>query len=357
MLNKLFFNSSRKFSSVKSSKDTVLITGSCGFIGKNLVEKLNPFYNIIGVDYNDKLLDQVENYKTYKFDVNNLNSDYNILRGNNVDQFWADVSKFIKNNNSDLKGIIHLANYYDFTNKFNEFYGNQSHFIKFIEKHQKYFNNVPILFASSLSTLCANKSKLDQNSEYSESKLPYIQSKIQLEKEMYNYSMKKNVNVTSLLLSGVYSDHCELYLMYKFIEQIRLKTIYGHFFSGNMNNHQSYIHIDDLVSNIHQYLLNPSSNKFTRLLLGKSITYKKLFESIDPRHKIITVPTKLASKFLKINQKFNKNYFFKDWMLEFADKNYELNSNEFQMEHNISKDINQMLKKSKQNEKKMDWDE
>lgn len=77
------------------NKLNILITGSTGFIGKNLIIFLSKNnFNIIASYRNDKLLDKIYGVKYYKFMEKDINYDIEFIKKNNID------------------GCIHLATHF-----------------------------------------------------------------------------------------------------------------------------------------------------------------------------------------------------------------------------------------------------
>ena len=88
-------------------KRKILITGALGFIGQYLIKNCFKNYEILGVD-NKKPEKDLNNdtsfFKLYNVDLRDSQS---------IQQFWKEIEPFHK----EIEAIIHLAAYYDFSNK------------------------------------------------------------------------------------------------------------------------------------------------------------------------------------------------------------------------------------------------
>jgi len=91
------------------TKQTVLITGASGFIGTELIARINKKYDIIGID---KTLhnDRDSSVLWYKADISDKKLLQDIFR-----KIEAKVS-------GKIDYVFHLAAYYDMTNKANRMY-------------------------------------------------------------------------------------------------------------------------------------------------------------------------------------------------------------------------------------------
>jgi len=240
-----------------SNRKTLVITGGNGFIGTHLRKKLSDKYNLLNIDMRPTKL-SFDNEQSFNFNLKNTNATINF-------------SKILRPYYQSISGIIHLADYYDFTNKPTTKYNHaRNGFENFLDINiTQGIPSVPIIAANSISILepsVPNSTENNLLSPYTNQCLPYIENKILLEQTLLNY--KKKFPVCSLLLGGVYSDKCELYLLYQFLERIRLKQ-FDMLFTCVPNNYGlSYVHINEVVDTITQVLTKEFNNE-NRFLVGQ----------------------------------------------------------------------------------------
>jgi CDP-paratose synthetase len=91
------------------NKKTILVTGSTGFIGKNLINHLKiKNYNIIASYRNNKPIDNNDNVTYYEFMQNDIYYDIEFIKNNNIEGCIHLATYFVSEHNSD--NIITLIN-------------------------------------------------------------------------------------------------------------------------------------------------------------------------------------------------------------------------------------------------------
>lgn len=278
----------------------ILITGVNGFIGKHLASRLHGKFNIIGFD------------KKTTFDLE------------------KDCQPFL-----DTIKDTNLASYYDFSNKDNYHYANTLNGFKNLVKRIPY--KVPIVSASSSSTL------------YISSKLPYIQNKLDTD----NFIKNLDVSSSTLLLGGVYSDKCELYMLYSIIERIRNKSPNMIFYPGNANNGIGYIHINQVARCIENSINEVISKeiKDIKIVCQNNSSYKDIYDTTclvfhNKVYPLIEVPKTIGKIGLTINNIFNSSNFFQPWMIDYCDAEYPFLDSDF-ADRNLLSDLENILEYAK----------
>jgi nucleoside-diphosphate-sugar epimerase len=288
----------------------ILITGVNGFIGKHLNNSLQSKFNIIGID------------KVRSRD----NSNATIL------DLEKDSTSFVNSiKNTKLDCIVHLASYYDFSNKQNSHYEDTLNGFKSLISKLSY--DVPIVSASSASTL------------YIGSELPYINNK----KDTDNFVESLDVPSSTLLLGGVYSDKCELYMLYQIIERIRNKNPDMIFYPGNPDNGVGYINIKQVVKYIEESISNVINTyvKDKKLVCQDKVSYRELYDTsclafYDKKYPLVQVPKSVGKAGLATTNVIQRSNFFQPWMIDYCDADYPLYGSEFN-DCNLVQDLESML--------------
>lgn len=281
-----------------------LILGSSGFIGSHT---RYAFRNLKIPTINFDVQNPQKIYSTKEeWHIQNINNP-NIF--NNID--FTQVDR-----------VINTGDYFDFTNipneKQDEYLLGLQNLILHMPKH------IPITHISSISALDANN-KITNNSNYSTLQLPYIKHKIATDK------IFENNLCTTLYLGGVYSNHCELYLLYQIIKRIFHKPFDINFTTVKLNNNIiPFVHIDDVVNSITSSYLEPGKYIIAQ---DKPVSYINLHTRISnlihghniKLHKIpnwMGVCGLYAKKILPKYHTYDK--FFQPWMVEYSNINYDV---------------------------------
>lgn len=230
----------------------ILITGSAGFIGKSLVDKLVPNNKIIGIDdFSSGYKSNIINHKNYKF-----------YRGNCADE---KILKKIKN----IKIIIHLAGQSSGEKSFDDpkvdFEKNVLTTVSLLD----FANRVKckhFIFASSMSVYGNNyKNKIKETYKTDPISF-YGLSKLNAEKYIKKYS-DKDINYTILRLFNVYGSNQKLGNLKQGIIRIYLSQILNFkslIIKGSRNRYRDFIHISDLV-------------KYFELIINNKLFFNQIF--------------------------------------------------------------------------------
>lgn len=328
-------------------KGSFIVTGASGFIGSHFRKKIDKAYNLINIDI-CRPKDILNNEDWFHFDL----SDPFYSR-----RFWNRINPIC----GSIKGIVHLAAYYDFTNKKSPLYDKiQNGFETFMEiGHEKLPLNVPIITTTSLSMM---KSTTPGNkiTPYSptvcdlDNCLPYIKSKISLENSLKKYKERPCI---SLSLSGVYSNNCELYLLYQMLERIRLKKWDIIFHSIPKNHGLTYIHIDEVIDIILKSLNHyQGKSGFHKFIVGqdKPVSYDDIYQKANyifhqKNYPSVRIPKIVAKSGIYLQNLINKNHFFEPWMIDYSQNHYEIDNIKltkkigWEQTHYLLNDFDEML--------------
>ncbi len=213
----------------------ILITGGCGFIGKNLVEYLinNTSHNITVIDYN---VDQKFVDSLYDKSITFLDND---IRSNVLYNF-----------NKTYDVIIHLAastNVRESFNNIKEFNDNNINGLYSILEYAVTSNVKQFIFASSGSVYGENDN-YPWNEEDSNLKpiSPYAITKLMGEKIGYMYSQLYGIRFISLRLFNVFGPKLrESLLMSKICDAIKNNSELEIFGDGTQS--RDFTYIDNVV--------------------------------------------------------------------------------------------------------------
>ncbi len=310
-----------------STRFTLIIGGS-GFIGTHLAARLsNP---TIIVDRNEPTFTLKSHQVFIKWDLG-------------FDQPESQLSNLISKalNGGKISCLIQLAHYYDFSNKPNPRYQATNMAIG------RLFTAISSLLSSDALAIHTTSMAACKPSLAGELLKPegerlgawqYPRAKIEAENifKATNVFPKK----LELILSGVYSDWCELVPLYQTIKLVMSKSFEKFFYPGNIDCGLTYIHIDDLVDVI-LIAMNKRDRltSFKRLFVGQDqvCSYRDIvtktseiaYGKVQP---IIQVPRFLAwfgAIFLSFFASLvGQRRFIKGWMIPFAGEHYPLETSE-----------------------------
>lgn len=302
-------------------KGVVIVTGSSGRIGANVVRKLGDEFRIVGFELL-KALYAAANEELVPVD---LASD------ESVHQAFKHIRFFYGNK---IAAVIHLAAYYSFNEKDSPEYERIT--VKGTERLLNALQDFEVeqfIFSSSMlvHAPCLPGETINENSPLLP-KWGYPKSKVRTEKLIHEKRGKCPALI--LRIAGVYDDNCNSIPISNQIQRIYEKQLEAHLFPGDITHGASFIHMDDLVDAIvtavqKRKQLPPD----LVLLLGepKTLSYDDLQKSISKllygkEFKTYRIPKMVAKigAYLQNHIPFLPKTFIKPWMIDIADDNYAL---------------------------------
>lgn len=225
----------------------ILVTGSCGFIGSHVCEKLlNNNFNVIGIDnFNSDIYDNkhkyqnliiLENYKNY------LNISNDILNDDYIIKYNPDV-------------IIHLAGYAN-VRKSNiipeKFIRNNIEVTTKILNEMKQLKNKPLLIYASSSSVYGENKKIPFNESDNLENIVsiYALSKKICEDIVNLYCKTHNIKAIGLRFFTVYGPRCRPDMAtYIFLNNIKNENAIDLYGDGTIK--RDFTYIDDIVDGIY----------------------------------------------------------------------------------------------------------
>lgn len=303
------------------SKEIVLITGASGFIGTALIERLINDYSIIGID---KVLHKDRNSKViwFKADISNRK----LLNGV--------FEKIKKKFNGNVDYVFHLAAYYDLSNrKSNRYRETNENGTKYLLDNLVNLNVKEFVFASSTAVVKPVETNeiLNEESELG-AELYYGNSKIASEKIILDY--KEKIKVTIVRLAAVYSHDCRLLPLANQIAFVWKRGFGYRYFPGKGEGGLSYIHIDDVTDAFNKAMLLSKDISSGHIFIlseeeyvSNNVLFSLIFHEIYGKQSSLIHLSKWIVRALIYAKNMicylsGKDYFFKPWMVNIADKKY-----------------------------------
>lgn len=303
------------------NRQLIIVTGSCGRIGTEVVKRLASKYKVVGFDLMScPTLSVQENL--IKVD---LSSDASVERA--FDQIEHQYG-------TRICSVIHLAAYYSFSEKSSPKYqqitvkGTERllHQLKRFEVEQFLFTSTMLIHAPTVpGKPIAETSPIAPTWSYPLSKV---------EAEEVIHKERGRIPTVLLRIAGVYDDLCHSIPISHQIQRIYEKQLEAHLFSGDITHGASFVHMDDVVGAIALAVekrreLPPE----TPLLIGeaKTFSYDQLQRTIsfllfNREIRTFRVPKRIAKlgAWVQCLFAFKKKPFIRPWMIDLADDHYEL---------------------------------
>lgn len=302
-------------------KEVIIVTGSCGRIGANVVKKLGSDYRIVGFE----LLKAIYASSNEELVPVDLSSD------ESVHQAFTHIRNFYGNK---IASVIHLAAYYSFDQKHSDLYDKIT--VKGTERLLKALQEFEVeqfIFSSTMLVHSPCKPGQKINEEWPvEPKWDYPLSKVRTEKLIHE--LRGNIPSVILRIAGVYDDKCHSIPISHQIQRIYEKKLESRLFSGDITHGAAFLHMEDLIESIVKAVqLRKKLPPELVLLIGEpsTMSYDQLQRRISSllfhqEFTTIRIPKPVArmGSWVQCHIPFIKPPFIKPWMIDLADDHYVL---------------------------------
>jgi nucleoside-diphosphate-sugar epimerase len=306
---------------MSSSKPTVLITGSSGFIGASAVERFANHGDVIGFDrpgvpFPPAAADCVEV---------DLSSDESVRRG---------LNKVRIRHGEQIASVIHLAAYYDFSGEPSSKYeeitvGGTERLLRGLQN----FRVEQFIFSSTMlvHAPCLPGERIDEQWPL-EPKWAYPQSKVDTEERIR--AQHGDMPYVLMRIAGVYDDMCHSIPLANQMQRINERWLTSHVYPGDTSHGQAFLHVDDLVAAMLRLVEERARlPRELALLVGEpqTLSYEELQQEFgrlihgEP-WETTEIPKALAKTgaWLQDNMPLMEEPFIKPWMIDLADDHYAL---------------------------------
>lgn len=301
--------------------DTILVTGSSGFVGSAVVNRLASEFPVVGFD-RDGPPHPPPSAECVCVD---LTSDESVLAGLNRVRFGY---------GDRIGSVIHLAAYYDFSGEPSSKYDEIT--IQGTERllrGLREFRVEQFVFSSTMLVYrpCEPGERINEDWPL-EPKWDYPASKIKTENLIREGH--GSIPVVLLRIAGVYDDLCHSIPLAHQIERIYERKLTSRVFPGDTSHGQAFLHLGDLVDAIERIVERrarvPSE---LALLLGEEETlsynqlqreFGRLIHDEAWETKQIAKPLAKAGAWLQDHVPVGEEPFIKPWMIDMADDHYAL---------------------------------
>jgi nucleoside-diphosphate-sugar epimerase len=299
----------------------LIVTGASGFIGRHVLDAFKYEFYIYAIARRAQRavgIDHHENINWIRLDVGN------------EDMVREAFSNIRKNGGADY--MIHLAGYYDFTNKNHpEYKRTNINGTRLVLKYAKGLNLKRFIFASSLTVsdfgkkgpVLNEKSKADAN-------FPYALSKKEGEKIVKKFS--KNIPCTVVRCAAIFSDWCEYGPLYVLLSMWLSERWDSNILSGRGEAAIPYFHTRNLNALFFTIIQRSSTLKNYDVFIAShdGCTSQKELHNISMRYnygestRIRFFPTWFSMLGVTALYLFGllkgKKPFIRPWMLKLTDK-------------------------------------
>ncbi len=302
------------------ASQTVIITGSTGFIGSALVHKLSSRFGLVGFD---RIASHAPPPQAECVCID-LTSEEGVKGA---------FERVRIAYGPRIASVIHLAAYYDLSGEPSPLYEEIT--VRGTERllqHLKEFEVEQFVFSSTMLVHAPTKpgQPITERSAL-DPRWPYPMSKVETEALIRERHGK--IPIVVLRLSGVYDDWGHNAFLAQQIARIYERQLLAQLFPGNVHHGQAFVHLEDVCDALLQLIekrkqLPPE----LVLLLGEpeTMTYDEVQRTVSrllhgEEFETKQIPKALARTGAWLEDEvLDEEPFIKPWMVEFADDHYEL---------------------------------
>jgi nucleoside-diphosphate-sugar epimerase len=218
----------------REAPETVLITGSSGFLGQAIARGLTGRYRVIGLDVVEPR-SPLEGMDTYRID---LTSDHEVA---------AAMRKVRDATGGRVASVVHLAAYYDTTGEDNPKYDQVTvqgtrrllDQLKWLDCGQFVFSSTMLVHKGGLRGV-----RIDETWPVEP---PWAYPRSKAETERLIAAERGPIKSVVMRFAGVYDEDCRAAFIAQQIARIAERLPTAFLFTGDLENGQPYLHVADMV--------------------------------------------------------------------------------------------------------------
>jgi nucleoside-diphosphate-sugar epimerase len=328
-----------------STNDIILVTGSSGFIGSKLVERLAEQAEVVGLDVKEPA-QLPENSSFVELD---LASDEGVAQA---------LDQVREMHGERIASVVHLAAYFDLSGESDPLYDEVTvrgteRLLRGLQK----FEVEQFIYSSTMLVHAPGKpgERITEERPLMR-KFPYRNSKI--ETEALVRERRGSFPIVLFRPAGVYDDMCHSAFLAHQIARTYERSPKSHVYPGDLTTAQSFIHVEDLVDALVRLIERRRElPEELELLVGEpeAIPYEALQRQIgrllhDEDWQVWQVPKALAKSGAWLQDKaMGEDSFVKPWMVDAADDDYTLDPSrakellDWQPQHTLHKSLPKMI--------------
>lgn len=308
---------------MSASHETVMVTGSSGFIGSAVVERLAKEFVIVGLDrpgapHPPPVAECVD------IDLSSVES---------VDEALKMVRQ---RHGNHVLSVVHLAAYYDFSGAPSPLYDEITvrGTDRLLGALRREFWVGQFVFSSTMLVHrpCQLGERINEDWPL-DPRWPYPQSKVDTERLLVE--RHGAIPLVLLRIAGVYDDYCHSIPIAHQMQRIYERWMTSRVFPGDTSHGQSFLHLDDLVDAICLTVERRASLPAeTTLLLGEptTLSYDELQHTFgrllhgEEEWETTEIPKAVAKAGAWVQDALPlaRESFIKPWMIDLADDHYAL---------------------------------
>lgn len=302
----------------RNSNGVVIVTGSSGLIGTQIIKRLAKKFSVVGMD-RDGNPHPPKEAECVCFDISSEESIKRAMERVN----YAYGRK--------IASVIHLAAYYDFSGKPSSLYEEVT--VKGTEKFINVLNDFEVeQFIFSSTNLIYKPTdpgrKIHENCPVAPN-WDYPESKTDTEQIIREN--RQGMKAVLLRLAGIYDDEGHSIPVSHQIQRIYEKQFTGHFYSGDTSHGNVFLHMEDLLDVLEKTVdKRKTLPEEIAINIGEPMTpsYQELQNKIGKlihgeEWETYEIPKPLAKAGAWTMDLFG-DPFIKPWMIDRADDHYEM---------------------------------
>lgn len=326
----------------------ILITGAAGLIGSRLANMLKEQYPVVGFD--------VASPKEEMPDVDWIHCD--LTDDHAVEEA---LTQLRERHGGRLTSVIHLAAYYDFAGEPSPLYNDLTVAgTRRLLRGLQSFDVDQFVFSSTLLVMKPTSPGESLTEESScEAEWEYPQSKLQTERVIAEE--RGEIPAVILRIAGAYDEDCQSIPIAQQIRRIYEGELQSHFFPGNLEHGQSFVHLDDLAACFLPVIARRDKlGAYEIFLVGEPdvVSYGELQNMIGQqlygtRWATMRIPKTVAKAGAWAEEKLGQETFIKPWMIDMADSHYPVDISkakqllDWQPRHVLRETLPEMLQRLK----------